>query len=49
VGDDVFSKRDVMRKSNRFMGAPDRCADALTKAVEEGLLTVEGRGWKVVV
>lgn len=49
VGDDVFSKRDVMRKSNRFMGAPDRCADALAKAVEEGMLTVEGRGWKVAV
>jgi replicative DNA helicase len=49
VGEGVFSKRDIMRKSNRFMGAPERCADALAKAVEEGMLTVEGRGWQVVV
>ena len=42
-----FSKRDIMRKSNRFMGAPDRCADALQRAVDEGLLVTDGRGWKV--
>ena len=41
-----FTKRDIMRKSNRFMGAPDRCADALSKAVTEGLLVTDGRGWK---
>lgn len=49
VGEGVFSKRDIMRKSNRFMAAPDRCQEALTKAVDEGLLTVDGRGWKVAL
>jgi hypothetical protein len=43
-----FAKRDVMRKSNRFMHAPDRCADALQLAVDEGLLEASGRGWRVV-
>lgn len=42
-----FSKRDVMRKSNRFMSAPDRCTDALNRAVGEGLLDKQGRGWAV--
>jgi hypothetical protein len=37
-----FSKRDVMRRSNRFMAAPERCATALDKAVEEKLLTQQG-------
>jgi hypothetical protein len=49
VGDEAFSKRDIMRKSNRFMGAPERCTDALQRAVDEGLLTTDGRGWKVVI
>jgi len=47
-GTEVFTKRDIMRKSNRFMGAPDRCSDALQKAVDEGLLAIAGRGWTVM-
>ena len=43
---DTFSKRDIMRRSNRFMSQPDRAADALSQAVEQGLLLIEGRGWK---
>jgi hypothetical protein len=38
----TFSKRDIMRRSNRFMGAPERCAAALDKAVDEGLLVPSG-------
>lgn len=44
----AFAKRDIMRKSNRFMGHPERCADALQRGVDEGLLEVVGRGWRVV-
>lgn len=49
----AFSKRDVMRKSNRFMGAPDRCATAIERAVEEGLIVpaggrTGGNTWTVV-
>jgi hypothetical protein len=48
----VITKRDIMRKSNRFMGAPERCTEALTKAVAEGLLTQQGSdarpSWKAV-
>jgi hypothetical protein len=48
----TITKRDIMRKSNRFMGAPDRCTEALSKAVAEGLLTQQGSSarpsWTVV-
>jgi replicative DNA helicase len=44
VGPD-FSKRDVMRKSNRFMAHPERCGAALDLAVEQGLIEVKGRGF----
>jgi hypothetical protein len=39
-----FAKRDVMRRSNRFMakGGPERCAATLDKAVEEGLIVPSG-------
>ena len=42
-----FTKRDIVRRSNRFTDFPDRCSDALDRAVEHGLLT-EGRRGKVV-
>ena len=43
----TFSKRDVMRKSNRFMAHPERCSAALDQAVENGLLTQAGRNYEV--
>lgn len=43
----AFSKRDVMRKSNRFMASAERCSAALDKAVEEGLLARAGRGYTI--
>jgi hypothetical protein len=48
VGPD-FSKRDVMRKSNRFMAHPERCGAALDLAVEQGLIEVKGRGFTLPV
>jgi len=44
VGPD-FSKRDLMRKSNRFMAHPERCTAALDLAIENGLVLVKGRGY----
>lgn len=41
----TFSKRDIMRKSNRFMADPGRCEEALTTAVEEGLIERKGRSY----
>jgi len=43
-----FSKRDVMRKSNRFMSNPARGQDAIDRAVAEGFLRKVGRGWEAV-
>jgi hypothetical protein len=41
----TFSKRDVMRRSNRFMADPQRCEDALVQAVAEGLIERKGRAY----
>lgn len=40
--DGPFAKRDVMRRSNRFMAARERCDNALAVAVREGLLDQVG-------
>jgi replicative DNA helicase len=49
----TFSKRDVMRRSNRLMSAPDRCTSALERAVAEGFIKpaggkTGGQTWSVV-
>lgn len=44
----TFAKRDIMRSSNRFMKEPLRATDALARAVEEGFLEKDGRGWRAV-
>ena len=44
----TFAKRDIMRSSNRFMKAPERATEALARAIAEGFLEKDGRGWRAV-
>jgi hypothetical protein len=37
-----------MRKSNRFMAHPDRCTNALDRAVQDGLLSFDGKSWTIL-
>jgi hypothetical protein len=44
----TFTRSSIMRKSNRFMANPARCTAALERAVEEDLLTQDGKQYTVV-
>ena len=44
LGGATFTKRDVVRRSNRFTDFPERCDEALSKAVADGLLTQGKKG-----
>lgn len=49
LGGRAFTKRDIVRRSNRFTDFPQRCADALERAVADGFLVLDGRTYREVV